>query len=276
MFVVVGAQRTGTNLLREILNTNDEIAMLGEIFSPSEAPAHWDNFVRAHPAERVSFASHAELEALLDRYFDFVRYRIHNYWEGNRKSRSSALGVDVKYNQLRSIQPGGRCGGAKPFLVDYLSSRGFTLVHTIRRNVIESALSALIASQRGLWHNYEGALLDRSYHIDADECLACARNTVGERAAFCKWAEGSGIVTSYYDELLRDVARAGPDGVIPEGPGSLLTIARALDVPFSFRYDGRLQKAINVPYSRVIANFDELLRSLASSEFWAYAAALHG
>ncbi len=35
LFVVIGAQRTGTNILREILNTNEHIAMLGEVLSPS-------------------------------------------------------------------------------------------------------------------------------------------------------------------------------------------------------------------------------------------------
>lgn len=47
LFVVIGAQRTGTNLLREILNTNERIAMLGEVLTPSPAPAHWDNYCRA-------------------------------------------------------------------------------------------------------------------------------------------------------------------------------------------------------------------------------------
>ena len=44
LFVVIGTQRTGTNILRETLNTNEEIAMLGEVLTPSPAPAHWDNF----------------------------------------------------------------------------------------------------------------------------------------------------------------------------------------------------------------------------------------
>ena len=38
LFVVIGAQRTGTNILREILNSNQQIAMLGEVLAAS--PAH--------------------------------------------------------------------------------------------------------------------------------------------------------------------------------------------------------------------------------------------
>src|SRR3984957_5903029 len=85
LFVVVGAQRTGTNLLRETLNTNKEIAMLGEVLTPSPAPAHWDNFCRNLPRRSVLPATRCETESLLDEYFEFVQHRIRNHWEGNKK-----------------------------------------------------------------------------------------------------------------------------------------------------------------------------------------------
>src|SRR5277367_7178238 len=129
LFVVIGAQRTGTNILREILNTNDQIAMLGEILSPSPAPAHWENFCRGLPARSTQPKSFDEAEELLDRYFEFVRYRIHNHWEGKRKSRSHAIGVDIKYNQLRLIAPTD-WDSKLPFMLSYLISRGAILIHT--------------------------------------------------------------------------------------------------------------------------------------------------
>src|SRR5277367_3132382 len=98
LFVVIGAQRTGTNILREILNTNDKIAMLGEILSPSPAPAHWENFCRGLSVQTAFPASVGEAETLLDQYFDFVRYRIRNHWKDNKKRNSHAFGLDIKYN----------------------------------------------------------------------------------------------------------------------------------------------------------------------------------
>src|ERR1700689_4064665 len=83
LFAVIGAQRTGTNLLREILNSNDQIAMLGEVLTPHTAPAHWDNFCRDLPVRGTHPATVGEAEALLDQYFEFVKYRIRNHWEGN-------------------------------------------------------------------------------------------------------------------------------------------------------------------------------------------------
>jgi hypothetical protein len=82
------------------------------------------------------------------------------------------------------------------------------------------------------------------------------------------------MVPSYYHELTVDLARRAPDGTLREGPGSLRAIARALGVPFQFHYDGRLQRAVNMPYSRVISNYGELVEALERSEFSADVATL--
>lgn len=274
LFVVIGAQRTGTNLLREILNTNPQIAMLGEILSPSAAPAHWDNFLRGQPPGTFPPATPAEAEALLDRYFQFVLYRIRNHWVSGDKSRCRAIGVDIKYNQLRHIAPVDWSTAEPPFLLPYLKSRGAALIHTTRRNVIHCAISAMIAEERNLWHNYEGVVIDRRYYVDAGTCLSYAKTIVHDRDAFLEAAGGCKIAEACYEDLTEEISRAVPGGEIPEGPGPLRDIAKTLWVPFSFRHEGRLQKAINVPYSRLLLNQEALSLALKESEFSAFAATL--
>lgn len=265
LFVVIGAQRTGTNILREILNTNEQIAMLGEVLSPSPAPAHWENFCRALPVGSLPPASFGGTQSLLDQYFDFVRYRIRNHWEGNKKSRSHAFGVDIKYNQLTRIAPADWDSTSSPFLLGYLRSRGAILIHTTR-NVIHSAISTLIAAERKVWHNYDGAMIDRSYHVDVEECLAYARTILRNRAGFLNAAYGCKIVNCRYQELVDDIRRADSGEEIPAGAGPLRDIAAALGAPFTFRYDRRLQRAINIPYSRLLSNYDALVKRIRNSE----------
>ena len=272
-FVVVGAQRTGTNLLRETLNTNEEIAMLGEVLTPSRAPAHWDNFCRNFPRRSVLPATFSETESLLDQYFEFVQYRIRNHWEGNKKHRSHAVGVDIKYNQLRLIAPANWNSSSAPFILGYLRSRGITLIHTTR-NVIHCAISSLIASQRNVWHNYDGVVIDRTYHVDVEECLAYARTVLQQRDAFIEAASGCKIVSCCYEGLVEDVGRADSQENITEAPGPLRDIAQALGSPFKFRYERRLQKAINVPYSKVVLNYGDLVERVRDSEFSAFASTL--
>jgi LPS sulfotransferase NodH len=274
LFIVTGAQRTGTNLLREILNTNDQVAMLGEILSPSSAPAHWENFLRAHPDAASPVSSPSDMEALLDRYFQFVLYRIRNHWISGDKSRCRAMGVDIKYNQLRQLAPIHWDPAEPPFLLAYLRARGATLIHTTRRNVIHCVISAMIATQRNFWHNYEGVAINRRYHIDVDQCLKFAQRIVADRDVFVESIRGCKVVDCCYEDLTAEIGKADPVGEILVASGVLRNIADALGVPFRFRYDGRLRKAIDIPYSQLLLNQQALALALRQSEFSAFASTL--
>ena len=113
--------------------------MLGEVLTPSPAPAHWDNFCRNLPRRSVLPATRSETESLLDQYFAFVQYRIRNHWEGNKKRDSHAVGVDIKYNQLRQIAPANwNSSTTHSFWATFDLAR-ITLIHTTR-NVIHCAV----------------------------------------------------------------------------------------------------------------------------------------
>ncbi len=271
LFVVIGAQRTGTNLLREILNTNGAIAMLGEILSPSTAPAHWSNFLRQQPGN-LPPGNPKEMEELLDQYFAFVLYRVRNHWVDGDKSKCCAIGVDIKYNQLRYLAPTGWDSTAAPFLLSYLRSRGVKLIHTTRRNVVECAVSAIIAAERNMWHNYGGATVDSRYSIDVLQCLAYAQNIVSYRDAFLESVKDLEVTECCYEDLRKEIAGAAVGEQLPYRPGPLADIASALTVPFQFRYTGRLQKAIDIPYSQLLVNRDALVFALQESRFSALAA----
>jgi LPS sulfotransferase NodH len=264
-FAVIGAQRTGTNLLREILNTNSHIAMLGEVMLPHRAPAHWDNFCRNLPFEITHPATSEEADALLDDYFRFVGYRIRNFWKGNAKRNSHIFGVDIKYNQLDRVAP-QNWRDDSPFLLSYFRKRGVILIHTIR-NPVHCAISTIIAAKRNLWHNYDGAMIYRSYEIDPEECLAYARSVVRQRQTFLADARGCKIVLCPYESLLLELDRAADNGGISEGQGVLREIASVLGVSSTFRYEGRLKKAINVPYSKLLSNYESVVKRLRYSEF---------
>lgn len=272
-FVVIGARRTGTNILRDILNTNTEIAMLGEVFWPSPAPAHWDNFLshrihREHPP-----ANSADAAALLDDYFEFVEYRIRNHWQGNKKTASRALGVDIKYDQVRQVTPADRLPTAPPFLLAYFRSHRMVLIHTVRKNVIKCAISEMIAQRRNLWHNYSSAVIDRGYYVDVGDCLSRARRILRQRAEFERLAKGCVLIEVKYEEIAAAVAGASEER-IAENARPLQDIAKALSVPYQFNYDGRLRRAIDVPYSQVISNHADLQFAVKDSEFYQFAETL--
>jgi LPS sulfotransferase NodH len=271
-FVVIGARRTGTNILREILNTNPSIAMLGEVFTPHRAPAHWSNFL-AVTGHRFPPANSADATALLDEYFRFVEYRIRNYWQENRKLASKALGLDIKYDQLEQVTPTDRGSTSVPFLLRYFEEHQTILIHTIRKDVIKCAISEIIAQQRNLWHNYDGAVIDTAYYVDPNDCLTRARRITQQRAQFESLSQHCYLIDANYEQLAAAVAGATA-GRIAEEAVPLADIARALRVPSRFSYDGRLRRAIDMPYSMLIFNHAELRHALAHSEFAEFALAL--
>ncbi|HUA33401.1 MAG TPA: Stf0 family sulfotransferase [Candidatus Binataceae bacterium] len=266
LFVVVGAQRTGTNLLREILNTNGDIAMLGEVFSPSTAPAHWANFLAMLPVAERPIVSANRARALLDKYIAFVDYRVRNHWIDGDKSDVSAIGLDIKYNQLRSLDPPDRQYDDTPFFIEYLRARDAIAIHIVRRNIIHCAISAMIAEQRGVWHDYVGMSIDGKYTIAPEECLVRARQIVRDRKAFLRFSTGVRVIDCSYEELVEQLDDAA-EGERVRAPGPLMDIAKGFDVPFDFHPDVRLRKAINLPYSKLIANHAELVAALRNSDF---------
>jgi LPS sulfotransferase NodH len=272
-FVVIGARRTGTNILRELLNTNPEIAMLGEVFNPDPAPAHWLNFLSDQTRRKFPPPNSADAASLLDEYLQFAEYRIRNHWQGNRKTRSRALGLDIKYDQLQQLTPDDQQRPAPPFLLRYFRLYRVLVIHTIRKDVIKCAISDMIAQQRNLWHNYDGAIIDRAHYVDPNDCLSRVRLIMRRRAEFGRLSKGCRVLEANYEQLVDAIMRT-TDGPIAQDAVPLSAIARALRVPPRFSYDGRLQRAINAPYSNVLSNHAELRRAVADSEFSEFAASM--
>jgi Sulfotransferase family len=267
LFVVIGAQRTGTNLLREILNTNHRLAMLAEVMTPNAAPAHFDNYLRTLLPSATATDTVSNTKSLLDSYFDYAYYRISNFWVDGDKSRVKAIGVDIKYNQLRTVSPAEWSCANSPYLVEYLRERGALIIHTTRTNVIHCSISALVAAERTFWHNYDGRRVDRAYRIKPQGCLDYARLIMRDREQFARAAHGCRIVHCRYEDLAAEIQDVPVGGEIRSSGAPLTDIADALGVPFDFRNRGKLQRAIDVPYSKLISNHSELVRAVRQSEF---------
>jgi hypothetical protein len=309
VFVVTGTQNTGTDLLREVLNTNEGIAMVAEILTPCPPPGqgtldrvtvsrnldhpfectgtgaveprpglnyrgHWGNFLRQLPPGVFPAANAADAELLVDHYFRFLLDQIHHHWAHADKSRCRAIGAEIKYSHLGQLAPMNWDASAAPFILDYLRSRGVMLIHATRKNLIHSALSAMITPQIKIPHHDDETVIDRGYAVDIDECLAYARKIAHERDTFLKLAKDFTIIECCYEDLTRDLARSNAEGEIADGPGPLREIAKALGVPFCFRHDGRIGQSVNVPYSRWLSNWDVLVQTVGQSEFSSFVTTL--
>jgi hypothetical protein len=274
-FALIACQRTGTHLLREILNTNPAIAVMAEVFSHFPRPVYWHNYVRTLPEGRYPAESPAEAMLLLDEYTKIIQQDVceHSEWYGGPKPKLKCIGLDVKYNQLSCAAPVFNNLLGRPFLLDYLGTRGIQIVHLIRKNVMQTALSMLIANARKVWQNYDGSLIQGQFVIGAEELLDYMRWIQSERDEFRRLAQDLQIHECAYEDLIEDLGNVDQGGNVPEETTTLGPLAKFLDVPNRFRYNRTIHKAINRPYREIIENYDELLRAIEASEFSEFAKA---
>jgi len=266
---LIACQRSGTHLLCEIVNSNPCAALLSEPFTPTWEYLRWQNYVQMQPSERYPSASAADAMALLDEYLRIVErdVRTRPAWYGaEKKPELRALGLDVKYNQLKCVNPLINDLCAKPLLLDYFAERKFRIIHLIR-NPLHSVISMIIANRRGVWHTYEKSRIDGQFQIPTVELVNHLRWIKFEREEFIRLARGMQVHTIAYEDLMADLDRVEPGGELPPDTKVFARLAELWDVPNKFRHKCKLNKVICKPYAELIENFDELMAELKSSEF---------
>jgi hypothetical protein len=271
-FVLVGIQRSGTNLLREVLNTNPRVTLLGEVLLADHTlPTSWHYFVRSLGSRSIPPWSESDAIALMDDYFYFLEYEINgNFWYNFDGRPKAAIGLDFKYNELKFISPVFRDLRQPPFLVDYFRLRNVRVLHLVRRNVVQLALSAVVANARQLWHNWENQDSGQ-YTVNPDQLLHFVRWAVTEREAFRELAGSLEVLECAYEDLLEDISHVEEAGRLSSSSRLLSDLASFLGVTNDFYLPSRLHKAINRPYADVITNFEEIVRVVKASEFAAFA-----
>ncbi|MGN6391827.1 MAG: hypothetical protein ACTHM9_06235 [Gemmatimonadales bacterium] len=273
LFAAIGCQRSGTHLFREIVNSNPHVALLSEPFWPSPKPVQWGDYVRGLSASK--FPPRLPLDALLllDEYLTTVRQDvdIDFDWYGGRKPQLRTLGVNVKYNQSRSVTPLVHDLRAPPILLEYFRSRKFRIVHIIRQNVVQAALSHMIAMQRDVWQNYDHTELSGRFHIPWETLRGYIEWSNTEREEFLRLADDLPLHTCSYEDLVDDLKRVNTAGEFPADTIVLAPVAKFLGVPNEFRFASSIRKVINRPYGEILENYDELVSAIRDSPYAEFA-----
>ena len=264
-FALVGSQRCGTNFFRELMNTNLQTVVHGEILMPFPLPNCWHNYVRTMVNRAMPPVYANDCVELVDDYLVFLREDVKRGYPG-KLGELRAVGLDIKYNQLRFIAPLILPLQQKPFLIDYFSRRNLPIVHMIRRNTIHQALSANIAKARNVYHNYGGKKFDGKVRLDPESLLAHARWVAGEVEEFRKLASGMNYLEVCYEDVAADSAEVDADGRI-RGNKAMPRVAEFLGVPAEFYAPSTISKVINRPYAEIIENYDEIVGVVKKSEF---------
>ena len=258
-FVMVGTQRTGTTMLRELLATNLEIGFEGEIFTPADdGPSAFERFQAAHGLGRP--ANYPEAERQLATYLKEVHSRL--------PDTVRAFGIDVKYSQLRGIVPRFEPLSASPMLVQFMVMNGTRVLHVVRGNVLQSALSEVIAAARQVWHHRRGETIDRQVTVDCRYLIRIMEEKAADRRIFETLIDENPLVlTCEYERMVEGVNQADEAGMLV-GPGNpIFEIADFLGVSRRFRRRPEMRKVIERPYAEIVANYRQVTEAVRRSEF---------
>jgi hypothetical protein len=275
-FALIACQRSGTQLLREVINSNPQVALLAEPFSVYPRGVYWNNFVQRLPQGEYPPRLPVDAMALLDRYLEAIHDDIRDNDEcyGGPKARDRAAGLDIKYNQLRYVRPLFDDLRARPVLLDYFVARGIRVVHLVRRNLAQAALSIIISNLREVWHDYEGSGVRDKYHVPIDEVIGYMHWIHDEREEFLRLSADLPMHTCSYEDLAAEIRDIDSSGRFRDDGPMLGGLARFLNVRADFRFDGQIRKALNRPYRDILANYDDVVAAVAASSFPEFAETL--
>lgn len=273
---MIAIQRSGTHLLREILNSNRQVAMSPEPFNRDTESFCWDKYIASLPKHKQRPCDSAEAMQQLDEFIEALNHDIRRNRRvyGGRKRRRRMIGLDIKYNQLKAVGPAYNDLRLRPLLLDYLRARDARIIHLVRRNVVHTAISAIIANIRKVWQNYDGASVGGPYRVSPTELFQYIQWITEEREAFERLAGDLKVHTCYYEDVVSDLKSVTWFGRFRQDTSALSKLAAFLNVPNRFWNYGYIRKVIDRPYNELIENYDEMVAALNDSPFSEFAASL--
>lgn len=265
-FVLVGSQRSGTNFVREVLNTHPKLHVHGEVMWPSPHPAVWHNFLRTCSYRSQPAVLDADANQLLD---DYLVHLSEDTRRGNpmKADSLSMIGVDIKYNQMRTAGPLIQDLNAPPFLFGYLRDRRIPLLHVFRRNLLHQALSLVIAESRGIYHNYGGRSFEGDLFVEPSRVVERCYWIAEQRALFRQMSSGTELHDLAYEDLADLCDASEMDVPLDGGSAVVVGLSKFLGVDPDFRRPKSISKVINRPFRKILSNYEALKRAILVSEF---------
>lgn len=238
-FVILGIQRTGSNLLRTLLASHPEAAVYGEVFMDGGCWFEVDGLPPNAP--EVIAERDADPLAFAEKYV----FRPH-------PEHIRAVGFKLFYPQALQNDAA---------LWSWLDQReDVTVLHLRRRNAFRQYVSHLVAESTGMWRTYADGrkpmpLDEVRLTVDPADCEQMMTRVDELGAAALARLPSRPVMELTYEGLCED-----PDGVLGSVQQSLGLEPQPLTTT--------LTRQVTRPLRQLIENYDETARHFASTR-WA-------
>jgi LPS sulfotransferase NodH len=234
-FIIVSACRTGSNLLRSLLNSHSQILVFGEIFQKSDRIG-W--YLPGYSQKRKLLAIYRKAPA------KFVRKKVFSEYPRG----ISAVGFKYMYEQKKFKS----WNSLNPF---FKNNKALQIIHLKRKNILKSYVSLLTALQTEKWVSYTGAqAVPSPVTINYDECLWQFKKTRTYQEYFDTFFADHPKIEVIYEDLIAD------------RQSEMKRIQSFLGTDYEHLFPS-IYKQSHRPLSKAIANYAGLKRDFLGTEW---------
>lgn len=239
------------------------IASLGEVFH-SDSIDHSNNFfnyflkkVKSSPS--FALPSQSNRIALFNEFIEDVAAKLDDKFAGKEW-----FFVGVNYNSLHSLNTYWQNFFEVPYFLTVAKLKGYFVVHLIRRNVVEAAISEMRAKVSGVWHIKTGeerpAAANKKLSLNAKDLLRELRARVLEIDLIDRsMGDYNRCLTLEYEKLFGSDGKPIPEEV--DKISSFLKLEHPIEPIAGYLKTG------NQHLREAIENYDEVLAALRGTEF---------
>ena len=257
--VLLARQRSGTNALISVLETNPDIFCFDEVFRLDDGPrqdplqqrGNYFNFLKSYASGDITRTFPDRHEQVLTDYLAHLR--------GIADKR--LVVIDVKYNSTHHLS-GLWQSLAEPVFFRMLATREVAILHLTRRNYLRCLLSTMKAwESKDYYIRHREAPPDRTTTIPASWALGLMAQWRAEDEIVVKAFDGYAHYRQVeYADLFPDAS-----GAIAAGP--LEGLRQWFDVSPSFTTRASYAKQSSLPLPATLENMDDVASALRGTPF---------
>jgi hypothetical protein len=264
--VLLARQRSGTNALRDVLDSHPQLFCLPEVFQAQPSPkaryeveANYFNFLDERRGEIKGVLTSEESQEAL-----FLEWLNHL----GSFSEKPQMVVDIKYNSAHNVDAPWRDLAAEPTLFAYIRRNGIRVLNLRRRNYLRYYLSWLKTEQTRKYHLHatgpDGAVKveDEGIALDLEEMFFRLELCRNEDQLIHRMLGGyANYMAIEYEELFPRIGEPPADAVLE-------SVAEWMGIGPDFtKSQPRYRKQSVLPLEQAIVNYGEVAEALRGTEF---------
>jgi hypothetical protein len=264
--VLLARQRSGTNALRDVLDSHPQLFCLPEVFQAQPSPkaryeveANYFNFLDERRGEIKGILTSEEAHEAL-----FLKWLEHL----GSFSEKPQMVVDIKYNSAHNVDAPWRDLAAEPTLFAYIRRHGIRVLNLRRRNYLRYYLSWLKTEQTRKYHLHasgpDGAVKveDEGVELDLDEMFFRLELCRNEDQLIHRMLGGyANYMAIEYEELFPRIGEPPADAVLE-------SVAEWMGIGPDFtKTQPRYRKQSVLPLEQAITNYGAVAEALRGTEF---------